>query len=107
MNIIISGRKIEVTDPLKERIRKKLGKLDKFFNEETYANVTLEVEKERHRVEVTIPFNGIIIRAEEENHDMYSAIDKITDIIERQIRKNKTRLEKRLKGKAFFNELAK
>jgi putative sigma-54 modulation protein len=107
MNIIISGRKIEVTDPLKEKVRKKLGKLDKFFNEGTYANVTLEVEKGRHRVEVTIPFNGIILRAEEENHDMYVAIDRITDIIERQIRKNRTRLEKRLRGKAFKNELNK
>ncbi len=101
MNFIITGRKIEVTDGLRERIYKKLGKLEKFFNEDTEVHVTMKVIKDQHIVEVTIPYGGIIFRAEESGYDMYSSIDRIVSILERQIRKNKTRLEKRLKEGAF------
>ncbi len=104
MKFIITGRKIDVTNGLRERIYKKLGKLDKFFKEGTEIHVTLEVEKERQRVEVTIPYHGIIIRGEEEHQDMYVAIDRVVDVLERQIRKNRTRLEKRLKENAFMIE---
>ena len=104
MKFIITGRKIDVTDGLRERIHKKLGKLSKFFGEDVEIHVTLEVEKDRHKVEVTIPFKGIIYRGEEENHDMYNAIDRVVDVIERQIRKHKTRLEKRLKENAFIGD---
>jgi putative sigma-54 modulation protein len=103
MKFIITGRKIDVTEGLKERIYKKLGKLEKFFEKGTEINVTLEVEKGRHIVEVTIPYGSIILRAEESGSDMYSCIDKVVDVLERQIRKNKTRLEKRLKENAFLN----
>ena len=104
MKFIIIGRKIDVTEGLKQRIYKKLGKLDKYFHEDTEVHVTLEVQKDRQIVEVTIPYKGIIYRGEEENHDMYTAIDRVVDVIERQIRKNKTRLEKRLKEDAFKME---
>lgn len=96
MNIIITGKNIEVTEGLKERVTKKIGKLDKFFTKDTEAHVTLSVQKARQIVEVTIPFNGIVLRAEESNEDMYASIDKSIDLLERQIRKNRTRLERRL-----------
>lgn len=104
MKFIITGRKIDVTDGLRERVHKKLGKLNKFFDDETEVHVTLEVEKDRQMVEVTIPYKGIIYRAEEANHDMYTAIDRVVDVIERQIRKHKTRLEKHMKEGAFITE---
>ncbi len=96
MKIIITGKNIDVTEGLKERVTKKINKLDKFFTNETEAHVTLSVQRTRQIVEVTIPFNGIVFRAEESNEDMYSSIDKTVDLLERQIRKNKTRLERRL-----------
>ena len=102
MKMKIIGRKTEVTDALEERVTKKIGKLSKFFPEDTVANVTLKVEKNRQIVEVTIYYNNIIFRAEEENHDMYAAIDKVVDILERQIRKNKTRLKNRMHDSAFM-----
>ncbi|MDD5602864.1 MAG: ribosome-associated translation inhibitor RaiA [Eubacteriales bacterium] len=104
MKYIITARNFDVTEGLKERIYKKMGKLEKFFNQDTEAAVTLNIQKNRHRVEVTIPFNGVIIRAEEENGDMYSSIDKVVDVVERQIRRNRTRLEKRLREGAFRSE---
>jgi putative sigma-54 modulation protein len=101
MKIIVSGKNFEVTDALKERVVKKIGKLNKFFNPDTEANVTMSVEKNRHIVEVTIRFSGIVFRAEVSNEDMYTSIDKSVDILEGQIRKNKTRLAKRLHENAF------
>lgn len=101
MNYIISGKNIEITEALKEKVIKKLGKLDKFFNPETEAQITMSVQKNRQILEVTIPFNGIMIRAEVAENDMYASIDKVVDIVERQIRKNKTRLEKRFHANAF------
>lgn len=104
MNFIISGKNIDVTDALKEKIMKKLGKLDKFFYPGTEVQVTLSVEKNNHIVEITIPFNGIIIRAEEINDDMYTSIDKVVDVLERQILKNKTRLSKKAYGNVIKSE---
>lgn len=101
MKIIITGKNIEITDALRERVSKKIGKLDKFFNNETEAHVTLSVQRTRQIVEVTISFNGIVLRAEESNDDMYASIDKTIDVLERQIRKNKTRLERRLYDNDF------
>jgi putative sigma-54 modulation protein len=101
MNIIISGKNIEVTEALKERAKKKISKLDKFFSNDTEAHVTLSVQIVRQTAEVTISFNGIVLRAEESNEDMYTSIDKTVDLLERQIRKNKTRLERRLHDNDF------
>ncbi|HHW00168.1 MAG TPA: ribosome-associated translation inhibitor RaiA [Clostridiaceae bacterium] len=97
MKIKVSGKNMEVTDALKERAVKKLSKLNKFFDADTEANVTMSVEKNRHIFEVTILFNGVLLRAEVENDDMYAAIDKSVDILERQIRRYKTRLAKKLR----------
>jgi putative sigma-54 modulation protein len=96
MKFIVSGKNFDVTESLKDRAVKKLGKLKKFFNEDTEVHVTMSVEKNRHIVEVTIPFNGIVIRAEVVNDDMYASFDKVIDILERQIRRNKTRIEKKI-----------
>ncbi len=102
MKVIISGRRTEVEKRLKELIEKKLAKLDKFFGEGAEAKVTLTGEKgDRVVMEVTVFFDGMIYRAEEHTSDAFSAIDKIVAVIERQIRRNKTRLEKRLRSGAF------
>ncbi len=98
MKFIISGRNFEVSDVLKERLIKKVGKLAKFFNPDTEVHTTFSMEKNNHVVEVTIPFNGVVFRAEEKNDDMFTSIDKIVDVLERQVRKNKTRFEKKIKS---------
>lgn len=96
MIIMVNGKNIEVTSALKNVVEKKLSKLDKYFNEDVKAHVTLSVQRNSQTVEVTIPFNGIILRAEEDNEDMYSAIDIVVSKLEKQIRKQKTKLEKKL-----------
>jgi len=101
MNFKITGKNFTVTDALKERVNKKLGKLEKFFNPHTEAQVTMSVQRNRHILEVTIPLGNITLRAEVSGDDMYACIDKAEDILERQIRKNKTRLAKRLHTGAF------
>jgi putative sigma-54 modulation protein len=97
MRIIISGKNIVVTDALKEKINKKLSKFERFFGENSEAHATLSVEKGRHIFEVTIPFNGIILRGEEATDDMYMSIDNVIEKLERQVRKQKTKLERRMK----------
>ncbi len=104
MTIKINGRKIEVTEGLKSYIEKKISKLDKYFGETALANVTISVQKDHHIVEVTIFQDSMIYRAEVSNDDMYAAVDKVEDVLERQIRKQKTRLEKKLKGDAFSDD---
>jgi putative sigma-54 modulation protein len=104
MKFIISGKNFEVTEALREKVGKKLGKLDKFFVPQTEAHVTMSIQRNRHILEVTIPANGITLRAEVAGDDMYSCIDKAEDILERQIRKNKTRLEKKLHAGTFTPE---
>jgi putative sigma-54 modulation protein len=104
MKLIISGKNIDVTDSLRDKINKKLGKLDKFFSPHTEAHVTMSVEKNRQILEVTILYNGILFRAEVANEDMYACIDRSIDILIGQIRKNKTRLEKKLHDDAFADD---
>ena len=82
MNYMISGKNIDVTEGLKQAIYDKLGRLEKFFTEDTKAQVTLSVEKERQKIEVTIPMKGHIIRAEQVSDDMYVSIDLVEEIIE-------------------------
>lgn len=96
MKITITGRKMAITEGIREAVTKKLSKLDKFFDE-AEANVTLRVEKDTQIAEVTISSNGVLFRAEEGTEDMYRSIDALVPLLERQIRKNKTRLEKRLR----------
>lgn len=92
MKYTISGRNIEVTDGLKSAIYEKLGKLEKYFTPETEVIVTLSVEKDRQKIEVTIPVKGNIIRSEQVSNDMYVSIDLVEEVIERQMRKYKTKI---------------
>ncbi len=101
MKFIVSGKNIVVTDALRERAIKKVGKLDKYFKGDAEAQITMSVQKNRHIVEVTILFDGGLLRAEEDNQDMYASIDKVVDSLERQIRRNKTKLEKKFHGKGL------
>ncbi len=96
MKIAIITRKFEATEDVKARIQKKLNKLDKFFPVETEAKVTLKEEGGKVRVEVTIRQGGAIFRAEETDKEVYNAIDRVEEVLERQIRKNRTRLSKKL-----------
>ena len=77
---------------LRSAVEEKIGKLDKYFNDEVTANVTLSVEKERQKIEITIPMKGNIIRAEQVSSDMYVSIDLVEEIIERQLRKYKNKI---------------
>ena len=95
MKVKVIGKNIEITEALKNIVEKKISRLDRYFNPEVEAQATLSVQKNRHTIEVTIPFNGVILRCEERNDDMYISIDIVVDKLERQIRKQKTKLEKR------------
>ena len=92
MNFIISGKNINVTPGLKEAVESKLGKLERYFTPETEIHVTLSVEKDRQKIEVTIPVKGNIIRSEQVSSDMYVSIDLVEEVIERQLRKYKTKI---------------
>ena len=92
MRITITGRNIELTEGLKQAVEEKLGKLEKYFTPETDVFVTLSVEKERQKIEVTIPIKGHIIRSEQVSSDMYVSIDLVEEVIERQLKKYRTKL---------------
>ncbi|HAX50849.1 ribosome hibernation-promoting factor, HPF/YfiA family [Muricomes intestini] len=98
MKFIISGKNIDVTPSLKDTIENKLGKLERYFTPETEIIVTLSVEKERQKIEVTIPVKGNIIRSEQTSNDMYVSIDLVEEVIERQLRKYKNKLVARNQG---------
>lgn len=104
MRFTIVGKNIEVTEGLRSAVQDKLGKLDKYFNSEIEISVTLSVEKERHKIEVTIPVKGNIIRSEETSNDMYVSIDLVEEIIERQLRKYKTKIIESKQAVAEFNK---
>ena len=93
MNIVINGRHMEITDALKSYASDKVSKVEKYLPEGTEAVVTLEVEKFRHKAEVLIKVNGILIQAHEETEEMYSSIDKVMDKVGRQVRKYKEKLK--------------
>ena len=97
MNIQFVGKNVEVTDALREVTEKKLNKLEKYFQESIEGNVTFSTQKNNKTIEVTINIPGTIIRAEETSDDMYASIDKSVDVLERQIRKYKTKLQKKYK----------
>jgi len=102
MNFIISGKNIDVTDGLKKAVQDKLGKLERYFTPETEIIVTLSVEKERQKIEVTIPVKGSIIRSEQVSNDMYVSIDLVEEVIERQLRRYKKKLiDKHQEGSNF------
>lgn len=98
MKFIISGKNIDVTPGLKDTIEHKLGKLERYFTPETEVIVTLSVEKDRQKIEVTIPVKGNIIRSEQTSNDMYVSIDLVDEVIERQLRKYKNKLVAKAQG---------
>ena len=98
MKITMSGKGFEISDSLRERVEKKLAKLDRYFREDAEANVRVAQEQgNRNIVEITIAVNGLILRAEETSGDMYASIDGAADKLNRQIRRYRTKLEKRLR----------
>lgn len=101
MKTTIVARKMDLTSGMKEYVEKKLAKLDKFFDEDAEAKITMSVEKNRQKIEATVINRNTIFRVEQVTSDMYVTMDKIIDDMERQIRKNKTRLEKKLRNEAF------
>ena len=92
MKFIIIGRNIDITEGLKSAVQEKLGKLERYFTPETEIHVTLSVEKDRQKIEVTSPVKGNIIRSEQVSSDMYVSIDLVEEVIERQLRKYKTKI---------------
>ncbi|MBQ2475337.1 MAG: ribosome-associated translation inhibitor RaiA [Ruminococcus sp.] len=98
MTITYTARKVTLRDNFKERVEKKLAKFQKIFSDKAEAHVVVTVEKNRQTVEITIRDNKIIYRAESTMSEMNDALDRVVDILMRQIRKNKTRLEKRVKA---------
>ncbi len=94
MEIIIRGDKLKITDSMHNYIEEKLGKLEKYLknSDGIRANVIVKVKNHEQRVEITIPLKTYIVRAEETKDDFYAAVDKALDTLERQIRKNKTRM---------------
>ena len=92
MKFIISGKNIDVTEGLKTAVQDKIGKLEKYFTPTTEVQVTLSVEKDRQKIEVTIPVKGNIIRSEQTSNDMYVSIDLVEEIIERQLKKYKNKI---------------
>lgn len=92
MRIKITGRNIELTEGLKKAVEDKLNKLEKYFTPDTDVYVTLSVEKERQKVEVTIPMKGNYIRSEQVSNDMYVTIDLVEEVIERQLKKYRTKI---------------
>ncbi len=96
MNITIIGRKCNPREDFKARAEKRLSKVEKLFGEEANAKVTATVEKSCHIVEITVTKGGMIFRAEESADNMVDALDECVDSLIRQIRKNKTRLDKKL-----------
>ena len=101
MRISITGKNIAVSDYLNDLVNKKVGKLERYFPQDAEVFVTLSVEKNRHIVEVTIPYEGGVIRGEEITGDMYASIDNVLDKLEKQILRHRTKLEKCLHTSAL------
>ncbi len=104
MKFVIVGKNIEVTPGLKSAVEDKIGKLERYFTSETEIHVTLSVEKERQKIEVTIPVKGSIIRSEQVSNDMYVSIDLVEEIIERQLKKYKNKLIDQKQSASYFKQ---
>ena len=102
MKVTIVGKNLEVSDYLRNLTDKKVAKLERFLKPDTQVSVTLAVERSRHICEVTIPFDGVVLRAEEVTGDMYASIDTALDKLERQIRRHRTKLARDLRAEIDF-----
>lgn len=104
MRYIISGKNIDVTEGLKAAVYEKIGKLERYFTPDTEIHVTMNVEKERQKIEVTIPMKGSMVRAEQTSNDMYVSIDLVEEIIERQLRKYKNKIIEQKQAAVNLNQ---
>ena len=102
MRYIISGKNLDITEGLRSAVMEKLGKLERYFTPETEIHVTLSVEKDRQKIEVTIPVKGNIIRSEQVSSDMYVSIDLVEEVIERQLKKYKNKIVSKQQNAAAF-----
>lgn len=101
---MIRGNHLEITEALREYVKRKLSRIEKYFDQTdgTVCNVLMSVTRGEHKVEVTIPLPKLILRAEESSEDMYASIDLVVEKLERQIRKYKTRVNRRPRQDASF-----
>ena len=106
MKFTITEKKVQISDELRDYAEKKIGKLDRFFKTESEAFITFSVERGRYIAEVTLSNNGMYYRVNETTGDMQASIDSAVASIERQIRKNKTKLEKRLRAGSLDRDAA-
>ncbi len=104
MRVTIAGKGMDVSDYLKDLVSKKVSKLKRYFDEDTEAHITMSIQRSRHIVEVTIPFDGIVLRGEEATGDMYASVDGVIKKLEKQIHKHRTALKRRLHEGAFTKE---
>ncbi len=104
MNLVISGKNLDITEGLRSAVEEKIGKLERYFTDSTEVHVTLSTEKNRQKIEITIPMKGSIIRAEEVSSDMYVSIDLVEEVIERQLRKYKNKLIDKAQAAAHLNQ---
>ena len=109
MKFNIRGENIEVTEALREYVERKLSRLERYFEAPPTSDVhvTLSVAKEKQNVEVTIPLTGAVLRAEEKGSDMYASIDLVIDKLERQIRKHKTKANRKIRQEAGYKNIFK
>lgn len=107
MQFSIRGQQIEVTEALKDYVDKKLNRLEKYFDAPLTSEgyTTLSVVRGLHTVEVTIPLPGVVLRAEDRSEDMYASIDAVVDKLERQIRKHKTKLNRKFRQEGSLKTL--
>lgn len=107
MNILIRGENVEVTPALRDYVEKKVGRVERYFEPEATndIHVTLKVLRDEHTVEVTIPLPGLLLRAEDRSADMYASIDNVIDKLERQIRKHKTKVNRRFREEGGLRTL--
>ena len=92
MQYTFNGKNIEVTNGMKRAVQEKIGKLERYFMPDTEVHVTMAVERNIHKIEITIPVKGSIIRAEEQSEDMYSSIDLVQDVLERSVKKYRSKI---------------
>ncbi|SDW43867.1 putative sigma-54 modulation protein [Marininema mesophilum] len=107
MKYNVRGNNIELTDALREYVEKKLSRMEKYFDstQTTEAFVSMSVFKDEHKVEVTVPFPGVLVRAEEASENMYASIDNVLEKLERQIRKYKTKVNRKFRQDGTLRNL--
>ncbi len=105
MRYTITGRNVEITPALKSAVEEKIGKLERYFHPDTEIIATLSVQKDKQKIEVTIPVKGRIIRAEEASNDMYASIDLVEEVLERQIKRYKNKLIDKKQSAQAFSDL--